>query len=95
MVLMLLMYGHELGHIRCSGVQMKYAIGALIIEKEKCPFFGCGAHFTDPLTNLTHQDSIHCSVSVRLSNVCRGAYVSEGAFIHHVVCDHGGTANFE
>ena len=67
------MYGHEPGHIRCNRVQMEYAIGALIIEMEKCPFFGCGACFEDLLTNLAHQDSIHHSVSVRLCGVCRGA----------------------
>ena len=82
--------GHEPGHIRCNGIQMEYAIGALIIEMERCPSFGCGAHFTDPMINLAHQDSIH-----RLCSVCRGVYMSKGAFISHVVCGHGGTANFE
>ena len=74
---------------------MEYAIGALIIEMEKCPLFGCGACFEDPLTNFAHQDSIHHSVSVRLCGVCRGVYVSKGAFIHHVVHGHGSIANFE
>ena len=74
---------------------MEYAIAALIIEVQRCPFFGCGAHFTDPMINLAHQDSIHHSVSVWLCSVCRGACISEGAFIHQVVRGHSGTANFE
>ena len=71
-------YGHEPGHIRCNGVQMEYAICALIIEIEKCPFFSCGACFTDLFTNLTQQDSIQHSVSVRLCSVLEGHMYPKG-----------------
>ena len=77
----IIMEGHKPGHIRCNGIQMEYATGARIIEMERCPFFGCGARFTDPMINLAHQDSIHRSVSVQLCSVCRGVCVYEGAFI--------------
>ena len=86
--------GLDPGHVKCNGTQMEWVVGALIMEMEVCPVSGCGTHFANPLLNLAHQDSCHHCITVKLCGVCRGAYVSEGAFIRYVVRGHG-TVRFD
>ena len=82
---------HSLG----DGEEDLYMVGGLSIELECCPHRGCGARFLSLMENLRHQDTIHHAILSYVCAACRGIYVTEGAFICHVICGHCGPAGFE
>ena len=83
-------------HTLCNGEEEAYRLGALTIKLERCPHNGCGAQFyTSPTLNLQHQDTVHCAILAYICGACRGIYVSEGAFVCHVILGHNGPAGFK
>ena len=48
-----------------------------------------------PALNLQHQDTVHCAILGYICGACRGTYVSEGAFVCHVILRHNGPVGFE
>ena len=92
----LLVTNRECEHTLCDGAEEPYRVGGLSIELEKYPHPGCGGQFySSPTQNLQHQDSVHCGVLAYVCGACRGIYVSEGAFVHHIIHRHNGSARFE
>ena len=87
--------GLDPGHIKCDGICLGWVVETLMVEMEMCPMAGCGGCFANLLLNLTHQNFHHRGIVAKLYGVCRGAYVSEGAFIRHVACGHGGPSKFD
>ena len=87
--------GLDPGHIKCDGICLGWVVETLMVEMQVCPMVGCGGCFANLLLNLAHQDSHHRGVVAKLCGVCRGAYVSEGAFIRYVACCHSGPSKFD
>ena len=87
--------GLKPGHIRCDGIHLGWIVETLMVEMEVCPMARCGGCFVILLLNLRHQDSHHRGVVAKLCGVCRGTYISEGAFIRHVEHGHGGPSKFD
>ena len=87
----LLATNHECEHTLCDGVEEPYRVAGLSVELEKCPHPGCGARFySSPTQNLQHQDSVHYGILAYVCGACRGIYVSEGAFVCHIIHGHNG-----
>ena len=92
----LLASNHEHEHTLCDGEEDHYRAGGLVIELEGCPHRDCGAQFfSSPSQNLQHQDTIHWTILAYICGTCWGIYVSEGAFVCHIVHGHNGPAGFE
>ena len=87
--------GPDPGHIKCDGICLGWVVETLTSHHRAHLHLHHGGHFANPLLNLTHQDSHHHGVVAELCGVCRGAYVSEGAFIRHVAHGHSGPSKFD
>ena len=78
-------------HSLCEGKEDPYRIGGLAIEMVGCPHRGyVPRFFSSPMQNLQHQDSIHRAILAYVCAVCQGIYISEGAFIWHIIHGHDG-----
>ena len=83
----------------CCGQLVSYGSGTehqLCDGKEAYPHPNCDMRFPmHPLKNLAHQDIIHRSIIVHSCVACRACFITEGAFVHHIVRGHGGPLGFE
>ena len=92
----LLVTNHEHEHTLCDEEEEPYRVGGLSIELEKCPHPNCGVQFySSPTRNLQHQDSVHHAILAYVCGACRGIYVSEGAFVCHIIHWHNGPLGFK
>ena len=92
----LLANNREHEHTLCDGGEEPHRVGGLSIKLEKCPHPSCGVQFySSPTQNLQHQDSVHHVILAYVCGACRGIFVSEGAFVHHIIHRHNGAAGFE
>ena len=66
-------------HINCSGYSSGYKVGGLFLEMKYCPFFHCSKAFTDPQSNISHQEEVHRSVKTWMCSICEINFVSEDA----------------
>ena len=92
----LLASNHEHKHTLSDSEEDDYSVGGLSIKLERCPHGGCGVQlFSSPGQKLQHQDSIHQAILCYVCGVCQGIYVTEGAFMHHIIQGHGGPEGFK
>ena len=77
-------------HINCSGSSSGYSVGGLFLEMEYCPFSHCSKTFTDPQSNIFHQEEVHQSVKTWMCSICEINFVSEGCSTRHVLSSTGG-----
>ena len=64
-------------HIHCSGSSSGYKVGGIFLELEYCPFSHCPKTFTDPQSNIYHQEEVHRSVKTWMCPICEISFVSE------------------
>ena len=77
-------------HINCSGSSSSYKVGGLFLEMEYCPFFCCSKTFTDPQSNISHQEEVHWSLKTWMCSICEINFVSEGCSTRHILSFHQG-----
>ena len=75
-------------HISCSGSSSGYRVGGLFLEMEYCPFQCCSKTFTDPESNILHQEGVHRSVKTWMCSICEINFVSEGCSTRHILSFH-------
>ena len=81
-------------HIHCSGSSSGYRVGGLFLELEYCPFSHCPKKFTDPQSNIFHQEEVHRSVKTWMCPICEISFVSEGCSTRHVLSFHWGPMGY-
>ena len=65
-------------HINCPRSNSGYRVGGLFLEMEYCPFKRCSRVFTDPESNILHQEEVHRSIKTWFCSLCKCNFVSEG-----------------
>ena len=81
-------------HIHYSGSSSSYRVGGLFLELEYCPFSHCPKTFTDPQSNIYHQEEVHQSVKTWMCPICEISFVSEGCSTRHVLSFHRGPMGY-
>ena len=81
-------------HINCSGSSSGYKVGGLFLEMEYCPFSHCSKTFTDPESNISHQEEVHRSVRMWMCSICEINFVSEGCSTRHILSFHCGLMGY-
>ena len=72
-------------HMSCPGTNSGYRVGGLFLEMECCPFARCAAMFTDPESNISHQEEVHRSIKTWMCAICKINFVSEGCVMQHIL----------
>ena len=75
-------------HINCSGSSSGYKVGGLFLEMEYCPFSHCSKTFTDPESNISHQEEVHWLAKTWMCSICEINLVSEGCSTQHILSFH-------
>ena len=92
----LLVTNHEHEHTLCDGGEEPCRVGGLSIKLEKCPHPSCGGDFILPLLKIfSIRNSVHRGIFTYVCGACRGIYVSEGAFVCHIIHGHNGPVGFK
>ena len=81
-------------HMSCPGTNSGYRVGGLFLEMECCPFACCAAMFTDPESNISHQEEVHRSIKTWLCAICEINFVSEGCVMRHILTFHRGPTGY-
>ena len=81
-------------HMSCPGTNSGYRVGGLFLEMECCPFARCAAMFTDPESNISHQEEVHRSIKTWMCAVCNINFVSEGCVMRHMLTFHNGPTGY-
>ena len=81
-------------HINCSGSSSGYKVGGLFLEMEYCPFSRCSKTFTDPESNISHQEEVHRSIKTWMCSICKINFVSEGCSTRHILSFHRGLIGY-
>ena len=81
-------------HINCSGSSSGYKVGGLFLEMEYCPFSHCSKTFTDPESNISHQEEVHWSIKTWMCSICEINFVSEGCSTRHILSFHQGPMGY-
>ena len=81
-------------HVGCAGTNSGYRIGGLFLEMEYCPFPQCCKTFTDPQSNIHHQEGTHRSVRMWWCPICEINFVSEGCSTRHILSFHQGPTGY-
>ena len=81
-------------HMNCPGSNSGYRVGGLFLEMEHCPFVCCVNTFTDPESNISHQEEVHRSVKTWMCTVCEINFVSEGCVTRHMLSFHRGPMGY-
>ena len=81
-------------HMSCPGTNLGYRVGGLFLEMECCPFACCAAMFTDPESNISHQEEVHRSIKTWMCAICKINFVSEGCVMQHILTFHHGPMGY-
>ena len=81
-------------HSNCPGSNSGYRIGGLFLEMEFCSYERCSRVFTDPESNIFHQEEVHRSVRTWLCSICECNFVSEGCVTRHMLTFHHGPKGY-
>ena len=81
-------------HSNCPGSNSGYRVGGLFLEMEFCPYEQCSRGFTDPESNIFHQEEVHRSVRTWLCSICECNFVSEGCVTRHMLTFHRGPKGY-
>ena len=81
-------------HMNYPGSNSGYRIGGLFLEMEYCPFVRCADTFTDPESNIFHQEEVHRSVKTWMCTICEINFVSEGCVTRHMLAFHCGPMGY-
>ena len=81
-------------HINCPGSNSGYRVGGLFLEMEYCPFDRCARVFTDPESNILHQEEVHRSIKTWLCSICECNFVSEVCATRHMLTFHRGPRGY-
>ena len=81
-------------HTNCPGSNSGYRVGRLFLEMEYCPFERCARVFTDPESNILHQEEVHRSIKTWFCSICECNFVSEGCATRHMLTFHRGPRGY-
>ena len=81
-------------HTNCPGSNSGYRVGGLFLEMEYCPFERCSRVFTDPESNILHQEEVHRSVKTWFCSICECIFVSEGCVTRHMLTFQRGPRDY-
>ena len=81
-------------HMNCPGSNSGYRVGGLFLEMEYCPFVCCADTFTDPESNISHQEEVHRSIKTWMCTICEINFVSEGCVMRHILTLHRGPTGY-
>ena len=81
-------------HMSCPSTNSGYRVGGLFLEMECCPFACCAAMFTDPESNISHQEEVHRSIKTWMCAICEINFVSEGCVMRHILTFHHGPTGY-
>ena len=81
-------------HINCYGLSSSYKVGGLFLEMEYCPFFCYSKTFTDPESNISHQEEVYRSIKTWMCSICEMNFVSEGCSTRHILSFHCGLMGY-
>ena len=81
-------------HSNCPGSNSGYHVGRLFLEMEFCPYERCSQVFTDPESNISHQEEVHRSVRTWFCSICECNFVSEGCVTRHMLTIHHGPRGY-
>ena len=81
-------------HMNCPGSNSGYRVGGLFLEMEYCPFAHCTDMFTDPESNISHQEEVHRSIKTWMCTICKINFVSEGCVMRHMLTFHCGPTGY-
>ena len=81
-------------HKSCPGTNSGYRVSGLFLEMECCPFAHCAAMFTNPESNISHQEEIHRSIKTWMCTICEINFVSEGCVMQHILTFHCGPTGY-
>ena len=81
-------------HTNCPGSNSGYRVGGLFLEMEYCPFERCARVFTDPESNVLHQEEVHRSIKTWFCSICECNFVSEGCATRHMLTFHHGPRGY-
>ena len=80
-------------HMSCPGTNSGYRVGGLFLEMEICPFSHYAAMFTDPESNISHQEEVYRSITL-MCTICEINFVSEGCVMRHMLTFHNGPMGY-
>ena len=81
-------------HINCSSLSSGYKVGGLFLKMEYCPFSHCSKTFTDPESNISHQEEVHWLVKTCMCSICEINFASEGCSTRHILSFHHGPMGY-
>ena len=81
-------------HTNCPGSNSSYRVGGLFLEMEYCPFERCSRVFTDPESNILHQEEVHRCIKTWFCSICECNFVSEGCATRHMLTFHCGPRGY-
>ena len=81
-------------HSNCPGSNSGYHVGGLFLEMEFCPYERCSQVFTDPESNISHQEEVHRSVRTWFCSICECNFVSKGCVTRHMLTVHHGPRGY-
>ena len=81
-------------HMNCPGSNSGYRVGGLFLEMECCPFARCADMFTDPESNISHQEEVYRSIKTWMCAICKINFVSEGCVMRHTLTFHRGPTGY-
>ena len=85
---------HGLRHSKCQGFNLSFKVGGLFLELEFCPHRKCNNKFTDPQSNILHQEAVHRSILTWVCPICEISFIREGCSNHHLMNSHNGPTGY-
>ena len=79
---------HGPRHSKCQGLNLSFKVGGLFLKLEFCPHRKCNYKFTDPQSNILHQEA----VLTWMCHICKISFMSEGCSNHHLI--HNGPTGY-
>ena len=85
---------HRLRHSKYQGLNLSLKVGGLFLELEFCPHRKCNYKFTDPQSNILHQEAVHRSILTWMCPICEISFMSEGCSNRHLMNSHKGPTSY-
>ena len=90
----LVLRNHGPRHSKCQGLNLSYKVRGLFYELEFCLHRKCSCKFTDPQSNILHQEAVHRSILTWACPICKISFVSEGYSDHHLINSHNSPTGY-
>ena len=85
---------HGLRHSKCQGLNLGYKVRGLFLKLEFCLHRKCNYKFTDPQSNILHQEAVHRYILTWVCPICEIFFVSKGCSNHYLMSSHSGPTGY-